>query len=242
MIIIPMAGFSSRFFSAGFDKPKYMLTAHGKTLFEHSVLSFSNYFQSKKFIFVIRDIYETPSFITHKIKQLGIKNYYIHILESETRGQAETVALAIKNLGDQCLNDSITVFNIDTFRPNFIYPKNKLDADGYLEVFMGSGKNWSYVKPNDRSEFVELTTEKVPVSNLCSTGLYHFSKATDYIAAFEFIANKNPNEWTNNELYIAPMYNHLIEKGKKIKFNIIERKNVIFCGTPDEYSDFLHHQ
>ncbi|EKO3985769.1 capsular biosynthesis protein, partial [Vibrio fluvialis] len=40
MIMIPMAGMSSRFFKAGYSKPKYMLEAKGKTLFEHSVLSF----------------------------------------------------------------------------------------------------------------------------------------------------------------------------------------------------------
>ncbi|MBD2795648.1 glycosyltransferase family 2 protein [Xenorhabdus sp. 18] len=238
MIIIPMAGLSSRFFSAGFDKPKYMLEAHGKTLFEHSVLSFSNYFQSKKFVFIVRDVYDTIQFVANKIKQLGIADYYIHVLEGETRGQAETVALALKSLDSKHLNNSTTIFNIDTFRPNFTYPENELDVDGYLEVFIGSGDNWSYVKPYNKSDFVELTTEKVPISNLCSTGLYYFSKATDYIDAFEFMASLDPQEWINNELYIAPMYNHLIKNGKRIKFNIIERKNVIFCGTPDEYHDF----
>ncbi|MBD6989485.1 capsular biosynthesis protein, partial [Vibrio parahaemolyticus] len=44
MIIIPMAGMSSRFFNAGYDKPKYMLEARGVTLFEHSILSFKKYF------------------------------------------------------------------------------------------------------------------------------------------------------------------------------------------------------
>ncbi|ECR5117115.1 capsular biosynthesis protein, partial [Salmonella enterica] len=34
MIIIPMAGLSSRFFKAGYTKPKYELKAHDKTLFE----------------------------------------------------------------------------------------------------------------------------------------------------------------------------------------------------------------
>ncbi|MDE9554971.1 glycosyltransferase family 2 protein [Xenorhabdus bovienii] len=242
MIIIPMAGLSSRFFSAGFDKPKYMLDAHGSSLFEHSVLSFSNYFESEKFIFIVRDIYDTIQFVTDKIKQLGIENYYIHVLKCQTRGQAETVALALKNLESQELNGSITIFNIDTFRPDFIFPENKLDADGYLEVFIGSGDNWSYVKPYDKSELVELTAEKVPVSNLCSTGLYYFSKATDYIESFSFMSSLNPKEWAKNELYIAPMYNYMIKKGKKIKFNIIEREDVVFCGTPNEYYDFLYHR
>lgn len=31
MIVIPMAGMSSRFFKAGYTQPKYMLEAHGQT-------------------------------------------------------------------------------------------------------------------------------------------------------------------------------------------------------------------
>ncbi|TOH10549.1 capsular biosynthesis protein, partial [Vibrio parahaemolyticus] len=44
MIVIPMAGMSSRFFKAGYKLPKYMLEAHGKSLFEHSLRSFESYF------------------------------------------------------------------------------------------------------------------------------------------------------------------------------------------------------
>lgn len=54
-----MAGMSSRFFKAGYDKPKYMLEATGITLFEHSVLSFKNYFERESFLFIIRDKYDT---------------------------------------------------------------------------------------------------------------------------------------------------------------------------------------
>ncbi|TOM80696.1 capsular biosynthesis protein, partial [Vibrio parahaemolyticus] len=59
MIIIPMAGMSSRFFKAGYDKPKYMLEAHGKTLFEHSVESFEALFLDTKFLFIVKDVYNT---------------------------------------------------------------------------------------------------------------------------------------------------------------------------------------
>ena len=45
MIVIPMAGLSSRFFKASYDIPKYMLTAHDESLFDHSVKSFSQYFR-----------------------------------------------------------------------------------------------------------------------------------------------------------------------------------------------------
>ena len=58
MIIIPMAGLSSRFKDAGYVKPKYMLEAHGKTLFSHSLYSFKNYFDSESFLFVALDLKE----------------------------------------------------------------------------------------------------------------------------------------------------------------------------------------
>ena len=57
MIIIPMAGLSSRFFNAGFKEPKYKLRAHGKTLFEWSVKTFEKLYQTEKFIFICRDVF-----------------------------------------------------------------------------------------------------------------------------------------------------------------------------------------
>ena len=66
MIVIPMAGMSSRFFKAGYDKPKYMLTAHEKTLFEHSVNSFEKYFSKEDFLFIVRDVFETVEFVKER--------------------------------------------------------------------------------------------------------------------------------------------------------------------------------
>ena len=40
MIVIPMAGLSSRFTKAGYTKPKYMLPLAGKSVFAHSIESF----------------------------------------------------------------------------------------------------------------------------------------------------------------------------------------------------------
>jgi len=137
MIVIPMAGLSSRFFDAGYDKPKYMLEAHVECLFDHAINSFKNYFTSEKFLFISRDLYGTPEFIRNRIHALGIKDYHIAVLNGPTRGQAETVMLGL----DECDDGSaITVFNIDTFRPGFEFPIFDQSIDGYLEVFKGEGK------------------------------------------------------------------------------------------------------
>lgn len=237
MIVIPMAGLSSRFFNAGYTEPKYMLPAHGMPLFDHAVLSFKAYFSNTQFLFIVRNLYNTPEFVAKRCQALGIADYKIVVLEQDTRGQAETVYLGLDEVNDEC---PITIFNIDTFRPNFILPEIASHADGYLEVFKGEGSNWSYAKPaSATSNVVVATAEKNPISDLCSTGLYHFAHAADFKRAFEQEVRKPVSEWQKAELYIAPLYNDLIQAGKDIRYHLIERDQVIFCGVPSEYDQFV---
>ncbi|GGE74774.1 hypothetical protein GCM10011533_28990 [Streptosporangium jomthongense] len=238
MIIIPMAGLSSRFFEAGYNKPKYMLEAHDRTLFEHSVRSFERYFSNVPFVFIVRDVFNTPDFVKNSAEALGIAKFRIVILENETRGQAETVYLALKKLKIE--NGPITIFNIDTFRPGFEFPEPSLIGDGFLEVFEGKGSNWSFARPmSSDSQRVAETAEKKPISNLCSDGLYHFTHALDFIESFEEYQSRPRSEWAKGELYIAPLYNYLITNGREIFYSLIPDRDIIFCGTPDEYRQFL---
>ncbi|WP_425653325.1 glycosyltransferase family 2 protein [Vibrio campbellii] len=243
MIIIPMAGLSSRFFKAGYSEPKYMLKAHGKTLFAHAVDSFSKYYENEKFLFIVRDVYDTPSFVSSQANMLGIKDYEIVIINKKTRGQAETVSIGIeewKKKNNVNSDLSITVFNIDTFRPGFQYPPLKHLGDGYLEVFKGIGDNWSFAKPlSDNGTLVCETAEKKPISDLCCTGLYHFNSLELYLSAYYHYLEKPISEWEKGELYVAPLYNYIIEKGYEIHYNIINREEVVFCGVPEEYVSFL---
>ncbi|WP_163130242.1 glycosyltransferase family 2 protein [Agarivorans sp. Alg241-V36] len=241
MVIIPMAGLSSRFLEAGYKKPKLMLEAKEKTLFEHSVGSFSNYFKSTPFLFIVRDIYESAEFVESKAIEMAISNYTIVTLNQETQGQAETVTLGLKEwqLKNDIVDDCpITIFNIDTFRPNFVFPKLDSLGDGYLEVFQGSGDNWSFVKALNSNKVIE-TAEKKPISDLCCTGLYHFKSFRTYLRAYTAYANLPKEDWDKGEIYVAPLYNFLISENLDIRYNLIERNQVIFCGIPDEYLDFI---
>lgn len=237
MIIIPMAGLSSRFFKAGYTQPKYMLEAKGATLFDHALNSFRAYFQSETFVFIVRNVYDTPAFVKKRATALGILSFHIVALEEETRGQAETVYLGLQGLPVD--DQPITVFNIDTFRPGFIYPDLTQLGAGYLEVFQGSGDNWSFAKPrsSDSTEVIE-TAEKRAISDLCCTGLYHFAQCSDFMTAYEHYLNLPQSQWEKGELYIAPLYNHLIQQGKTIHYHLIARDDVIFCGVPCEYDAF----
>jgi dTDP-glucose pyrophosphorylase len=116
-----------------------------------------------------------------------------------------------------------------------------MDAvDGYLEVFEGEGRNWSFVAPRDPDiQSVARTTEKDPISNLCCTGLYQFRRVGDFREAFAAAAATGSASWSAGELYVAPLYNRLIANGRDIRYHLIARDEVILCGTPDEYHAVL---
>ncbi|MBF7049488.1 capsular biosynthesis protein, partial [Campylobacter volucris] len=62
IIIFPMAGLSSRFFKAGYKKPKYMLNIMQNSVFYNAVIGFKEYFNECTFLFIYRDIFETRKF------------------------------------------------------------------------------------------------------------------------------------------------------------------------------------
>ena len=239
MFVIPMAGLSARFFSAGFSEPKYKLKANGKTLFALSVESFRAYFKSDHFVFIVRADYDTPAFVKREVESLGIRSYDIIVIEIETKGQAETVALGLtqlKNFQDH----PIYIFNIDTFRPGYEKPKFPLTVDGYLETFIGNGPNWSNIEPvRADSDQVKRTSEKQEISKYCCTGLYYWSSGTLYLNTYQKYSAIENKHLQGGEYYVAPMYNLAISSGADIRYTIIPVNEVIFCGTPGEYQDYL---
>ncbi len=238
MFVISMAGLSARLLKAGYTQPKYMLQAFDDTLFAHSVRSFRSYFDDSLFLFITLDHCESVEFVRSECRKLGIARFEIVCLPKPTRGQAESVHAGLSSFG---IDDSpITIFNIDTAIPGFRQPDFINDCDGYLDVFTGSGLNWSYVRAaSPHSNRVIQTAEKDPISNLCSTGLYHFRSAADFCSVFEDQLAEGLEHLTGQELYIAPLYNRLIDRGKDIRYRLIDAGSVIFFGTPAEYEALL---
>lgn len=231
MIVIPMAGLSSRFFKSGYKVPKYMLDISGFSLFSLSVYSFKRYFDTELFVFICRDIYDTGAFVKAEVESIGIKNYKIILLSHETKGQAETVLLGLQDF--DASEKDITIFNIDTIRPNFSKPN--FECDGYLETFLGEGDNWSNVLPDSYGN-VLCTAEKQSISKYCCTGLYHFLNLSDFRSVYSS-ALVDSSLCYNGEIYVAPLYNKLIDCGKSIKYTLIDKENVVFCGVPEEYEE-----
>lgn len=232
MIIIPMAGESRRFRDAGYSIPKYMLPISGKPLFDWTLLSFKEHFASEHFLFVARDAEGTEAFLESRLSHLGIKNAKTVILSAPTAGQAETVEVGLQLAGVTDDTD-ITIFNIDTIRP--LADVTPIPgAAGWIEVFEAPGDNWSFVQPDPNIQGRVLhCTEKDRVSDLCCTGLYNFKRTDLFFDALQ----KERASPTMNELFVAPLFNHLLAAGLDVAWRSATNNNVILSGIPMEYED-----
>ena len=236
MIVIPMAGLSRRFREAGYDRPKFMLDLHGRSLFAHAVDSFRAYFAAEPFLFIARDEPDVPEFVAREVAALGVASARTVLLPRPTLGQADTVRLGLQQARTGA-DTPLTIFNIDTFRPGFRYPAADWmgRADGYLEVMPGTDPGFSFVRPAEGGEGrVAETAEKVVISRLASTGLYWFRRAGDFLDAMEGDAAR-----AHGELYVAPLYNALIAAGLDVRYHAVPAAEVVFCGVPAQYEALL---
>lgn len=238
IMLFTMAGLSSRFCKVGYTKQKFMLRAGTDSLFSKIVTPYiSINTQIDKFVFAIRKSDEWRNWLIYELSMLGISNYVIVELPSETAGQAETAALALKKLKNIQLKP-VFIANIDTIIHDIQvsdYSPLLSRYDGIIEVSYLSGTNWSFVEPySENSTRVVRFLEKQRISNLASTGLYGFASAALFINAFNKVKAQGERYMVNNELYISGVYQHLIEAGCKIHYRVSKSK-ISLSGTPEQY-------
>lgn len=230
--VIPMAGLGSRFQNAGYALPKPLIPAHGKTLLEWSIDSLPLELCSNLIIIALQDHcqqYPLVKFIEDKYNHL---NPQILQLSQPTNGQAETVFLS-QHLWDHA--QELLIFNADTafISPTLAHTLKTHASDGILATFTSNSPKYSYAQTNAQG-IVTQTAEKIVISNQALNGLYHFTHTHHFIETFTH--HRDNNLRYNNEFYIAPMYNYLIQQGKPFILHPIEQNFIL--GTPEELLQF----
>ncbi len=235
-VIITMAGLGTRFRKAGYNCPKYMIEAKGKTLFDWSIDSLVGYNNHvSKYVFVVRKEDNSSQFIRDHISAYGINNVEIIEIDYMTDGQAATCMIALPHCEAE---DAIMVYNIDTYVEPGEMKYGDISGDGHIPCFHAAGDHWSFVKLDDNGNVAEVR-EKVRISDNCTLGAYYFSSARLYQQIYEeYYADAGKMEM--DEKYIAPLYNHMIEKGMAVTISIVDVRKVHVLGTPEELEAFLN--
>jgi dTDP-glucose pyrophosphorylase len=235
-VIITMAGLGSRFHKAGYNCPKYMIEAKGKTLFDWSMDSLIGYNNNvSRYVFVVRAEDNAGDFIREHCAGYGINDVKIVEIDHMTDGQATTCMLALQYCNP---DDAIMVYNIDTYVEPYEMRYENILGDGHIPCFHAAGDHWSFARLDDRGNVVEVR-EKVRISDNCTLGAYYFSSASLYENLYEeYYADNSRVE--KNEKYIAPLYNFMIEKGMSVTISIVDAEKVHVLGTPEELQVFLN--
>lgn len=235
-VIITMAGLGSRFRNAGYNIPKYMIEAKGKTLFEWSLDSLSDYRDHVvKYIFVARKEDGSSSFIIDCCAKMGLPNIEIVELDAMTDGQATTCMRAIPLCNP---DSSILIYNIDTYVEPGELKYQDIVGDGFIPCFHAPGEHWSFVRTDNTGKAIEVR-EKKKISDNCSLGAYYFSSASLYSDLYEEYYKDNQH-LERKEKYVAPLYNLMIKKGFTVSICIVDYLKVHALGTPEELDGFLN--
>jgi dTDP-glucose pyrophosphorylase len=151
-----------------------------------------------------------------------------------TEGAACTVLLAKESINN---DEELIIANSDQWvnwnNQHFLSYLREKNADGGIVTFIATHPKWSFVKINEEGLVTEVA-EKKPISNIATVGIYYFKKGSDFVQAAEQMISKDIR--TNNEFYVAPVFNEMIASGKKIlTYPIAEMRGL---GTPEDLKRF----
>lgn len=233
-VIITMAGRGSRFTQVGYHQPKHEIIAGEHSLFTWAMRSLEQFYD-EKFIFIVRKESYSETKLIKEITALGITSFVIVELEEITKGQADTVMQLSSSLYD---DEEILIYNIDTtIKSEYLSKREIVQGDGAVPLFEAEGTHWSFAKLDKTKKRITEMAEKQPISIWGSVGLYYFRRWKDFSDAFEEMADQLMEDY--GEIYIAPLYNYLIEHGKIIHPIPLPKDSYAALGTPEELDYFM---
>jgi dTDP-glucose pyrophosphorylase len=230
ILLIPMVGLGKRFSECGYQIPKQMIDVNGTTMLELSL----NCIELDEFdkIFIVRREHVTNFEIDKFIIDKFGEDVKIIISETDTDGTVSTCLLAEDFLMN---NNHLLITTLDVFfEPKLSFNNISDIVDGTIIVFESNNPSYSYSKI-DENGLVIKTAEKEVISNLSSVGLYYFKNSSDFVKYSKKMISENIR--TNNEFYVCPLYNLLINDGKKINTMMVNRCESL--GTPEEINEYL---
>ena len=236
-IVIPMAGRGSRFANVGYKMPKPLIDVKGHYMIEWVVKNLTPK-GDHRFIFLCLqehiDKFNLPQYL-EKIAPGCVVVPVNHV----TEGAACTVLLAEEYINNE---DELMIANSDQYVDFDIdeYMEAQQEADGLIMTMYADDDKWSFIA-FDHNKYVTMVREKEVISNEATVGIYNFTKGSDYVKYAHKMINMDLR--VKGEFYIAPVYNMLIDDGKKIAFkNIGSVGNGMYgLGVPEDLNAFLAH-
>jgi NDP-sugar pyrophosphorylase family protein len=234
-IVIPMAGAGSRFAKEGYTLPKPLIPVHGTPMIK---LVIENLRPSgpHRFIFICQKAHVGEYGLKDKLLGWAPGGALVTV-DGLTEGAACTVLAAKEYIAN---DDALMIANSDQYvdvnMDRYLAAMNGLD--GLIMTMKADDPKWSFVGL-DKNNLVTRVVEKEAISDEATVGIYNFRRGKDFTDGAEAMIKANLR--VNNEFYVAPVYNQLIEAGQKIGiYNIGSVDNGMYgLGIPADLEAFL---
>ena len=221
------------FTKEGYTFPKPLIDVNGKPMIQTVV---ENLDFDCEYIFLVRKEHiEKYSGLINTLDRITNGKFEYVVVDGLTEGAACTALLAEEYIDN---DEDLLIANSDQYieysPQNFLMLKNLTSADAIVYTFNAVHPKWSFVKTNSRGYAVEVA-EKKPISNIATCGIYWYRHGSDFVKYAKQMIEKDIR--VNNEFYIAPVYNELIQDGKAlIPFYVHSMWGI---GTPEDLRYFL---
>jgi len=234
-VVIPMAGEGSRFRDAGYTFPKPLIEIDKKPMIQWVIESLN--LPDANYIFIVQEEHN-KRYKLGKVLRLLVPDCTIISLPRATQGACETVLFATEDIDNDV---PLLIANSDQFLDDVPIAQHlkylaHRKADGVLFTFESVHPKWSFVY-KDADDVVKYVTEKDPVSKEASTGIYYFSKGSEFVKYANQMISKDIR--VNNEYYIAPVYNEYLEDAKDVQTFQLSNDSFWGLGTPEDLTYFL---
>jgi dTDP-glucose pyrophosphorylase len=227
-LVIPMAGEGRRFADVGYLLPKPFIDVAGEQMIRRVVENLT--VPGVVITLICRS--EHVKYFEHLSKIYDIN---ILALNSKTEGAVCTVLRAEHIIN----NDApLIIANSDQLilglsMTDFLAKAQ--EYDGYVITFNSTNPHHSYVRLQ-KGEVVELAEKKV-ISDNAVAGIYYYKKGGDFVKYAKQMIKKNIRH--NNEFYISPVYNELLQDKKRLGIYEVSVNDKHMLGTPEELNIFL---
>jgi len=202
---------------AGFEErrggyPIFLSEISGALLCEHMINTLAG-LNGARFAFALREE-DIDRFHLDRIVSLLVDDPVIVRVPNGTRGSACTALFAAATLdrnAELLIMSANELLNMDmaTVISNF----RERGLDGGTLVFKSIHPRYSYVKL-DENGFVTEATQQTPISKHATAGVFWFKSTGEFIESVKNTIRKDQH--TNGNFYIAPVFNELILKQKKV--------------------------
>jgi HAD superfamily hydrolase (TIGR01509 family) len=231
-VVIPMAGAGSRFEKAGYTFPKPLIEVRGKPMIQVVV---NNLGVDANFIFIAQKSHIEKYNLRAMMKLISPKSTVVE-MDGLSQGAAVTVLKAHELINN---NDPLLIANSDQFLEwnprEFYYLVENDRCDGAVITFKATHPKWSFAKVENG--FITEVAEKNPISDNATVGVYYWKHGWEFVWSARQMIDQNKR--VNNEFYVAPTINELINQGSKFKPYQIDK--MWGLGTPEDLNTFLEN-